>query len=354
MRILFIVPYPLYRAPSQRFRFEQYLSYLEQEGHTFEIEPFLSQSIWSVFYKKGHVAKKLLGVLRGISKRRMALRKLDQFDHVFVHREISPLGVSSLHRNFLKKASSKLIYDFDDAIWIENISSGNRLFAKLKRYDHSLDFMKAARICSCGNNYLSAQVTSLGGKAVTLPTTVDVSRHVYCPKSSKKEKIVGWTGSHSTIKYLEAILPDIKEAQKVVLFKLVVVSDIDPNWDTVDYEFRVWKESTEVEDISDFHLGLMPLEADDWSQGKCGLKALQYMATGAITLLSPVGVNKEIVENELTGFLVDDGQWTDSLVDQLLNYDDSQTIQQAAREKIEKHYSNESNRAKFLALFDLN
>lgn len=354
MKILFLVPYPLDSAPSQRFRFEQYLPYLDKQGHSYEIEPFLDAKTWEVFYQKGHVIAKLRAILRGIGRRKKMLKKLDLFDHVFVHREISPLGLSSLHRKFLDRASSKLIYDFDDAIWIENYSSGNRLFAKLKRYDHSLDLMKSARICSSGNDYLANRVRSLGGKARTIPTTVDVDRHAYSRKSPDERKAVGWTGSHSTIKYLEGILPEIEEARKIVDFKLVVVSDIDPNWEGIEYDFREWNVETEVQDISDFHLGLMPLKADDWSQGKCGLKALQYMATGAITLLSPVGVNREIVHEGENGFLVEDAQWTDTIVDQLLSYGSSDQIQRAAREKIEQHYSSEANSAKFLALFDLN
>lgn len=350
MKVLLLVPYPLESAPSQRFRFEQYLHFLDQEGIEYKVEPFLTQSVWRIFYKPGHFFQKLGAIQKGFSSRWRALRKLSEYDHVFVHREIAPLGLGMLHKKLLKASPGKLIYDFDDAIWMENYSSGNRFFAWLKRYGHAEELMKAAAINSCGNPYLAAHVEKLGGKASIVPTTVDSDRHKWNDDKGE-DLIVGWTGSHSTIKYLEAVLPEVAEARKVVPFELVVVSDLDPGWRTIEYTFRSWARETETKDISDFHIGLMPLQTDPWSEGKCGLKALQYMATGAMTLLSPVGVNTEIVSHGVHGFHVNEGEWTDSIIDNLLNFNQLHHIRKAAREKVEQQYSTAANRSKFLALF---
>ena len=96
----------------------------------------------------------------------------------------------------------------------------------------------------------------------------------------------------------------------------------------------------------------MPLIDDIWANGKCGFKALQYMAVGAVALVSPVGVNTHIIMSNENGFICDSLQsWKDALISILENPEKVENIRQNARKTILKRYSVLSNQVNFLGLF---
>jgi glycosyltransferase involved in cell wall biosynthesis len=58
----------------------------------------------------------------------------------------------------------------------------------------------------------------------------------------------------------------------------------------------------------------MPLTEDLWSQGKCGLKAVQYSAVGIPVVCSPIGINRDIVEDGVNGYWASmDDQWVERI-----------------------------------------
>ena len=132
MRILFLTPYPHGKAPSQRFRFEQYLDALQAHGHTYRLASFLDEATWNILYKPGHSLAKAWGILRGFGRRVAHTVSASQYDFVFVHREAAPLGPPVFEWMLTKVMGKRLIYDFDDAIWIPNTSAANRIAAGLK------------------------------------------------------------------------------------------------------------------------------------------------------------------------------------------------------------------------------
>ena len=131
-KIIFIAPYPLGQAPSQRFRFEQYFSILEQEGFVVEFHPFLSSKTWNTLYKEGSFIAKTFGMLGSFWRRFILLFKIRKVDSVFIHREASMVGPPIFEWIIAKVLRKKYIYDFDDAIWLPNYSESNAKFHRLK------------------------------------------------------------------------------------------------------------------------------------------------------------------------------------------------------------------------------
>ena len=117
-RILFLVPYPLHESPSQRFRFEQYFTVLRNNGHSYTVQNFLNSNNWGVFFKSGHTLIKLGALIAGLTKRVIVLLKSPMYDFVFIHREAAPLGPPIFEWIMAKVLKRKIIYDFDDAIWL--------------------------------------------------------------------------------------------------------------------------------------------------------------------------------------------------------------------------------------------
>lgn len=352
-RILFLIPYPAGMAPSQRFRFEQYLDKLSDEGISYRLSPFLSQKAFTNWYKEGLFIWKALCILRGILRRIGDLFSLHQYEYIFIHREVVPIGPPIIEFLIAKVFRKKIIYDFDDAIWIPNASDSNRFFVFLKFYSTVKLLVKWSYKVSCGNNFLCSFAKLINPHVVYNPTTIDTKNYHNRPgKKLSNPVVIGWTGSHSTVRYVEALFPVLERLSLKHPFEFHLISDRSPSSISPVVRFIKWKKDTEIEDLARIDIGLMPLEDDRWAKGKCGFKALQYMALGIPALVSPVGVNTKIVDHGINGFICrNEAEWFNYL-DQLLN--DHSLIEKLSlktREKVEQEYSVESNKIKFLNLF---
>jgi glycosyltransferase involved in cell wall biosynthesis len=353
MRVLFLVPYPLEAAPSQRFRFEQYFDILEKEGIEIKVEPFLSQKTWNILYQKGNLFSKVWGVLVGFLKRYVKIPSYFQYDYIFIHREAEPFGLPIIEWLLAKVLRKRIIYDFDDAIWLKNTSESNKLFSFFKLHNNTSKVCKWAYKVSCGNAYLEDYARQFNRNIVINPTTIDTENYHNREKLSINEKtVIGWTGSHSTVSYLTDLLPVFKQLEQKYEFELNVISDIPPPFELKSLKFTKWNKKSEIDDLLHFDVGIMPLKDDQWSNGKCGFKALQYMALGIPALVSPVGVNIEIVDDGLNGFICSNQQeWIDKLGLLLADQNRLAQLSKTARQKIIDNYSVKSNTENFIKLF---
>ncbi|MEO7989457.1 MAG: glycosyltransferase family 4 protein [Chryseolinea sp.] len=358
--ILFVVPYPMGESPSQRFRFEQYLEILQAKGYHFRLCSFWSVAAWRILYKSGNQLTKILALLSGFLKRVFQLLFfVPTADFVFIHREATPIGPPWFEWVTAKVFRKKIVYDFDDAIWLTNTSRENNLVSKLKWHSKVSAVCKWSYAVSCGNQYLCNYAKQFNNRVFLNPTTIDAEKlhnpSLYPNKEQSKQFTVGWTGTHSTLKYIDFIVPAIQSLEKKFpgRLKFTVIADKKPTFELSSFHFVQWSKENEIEDLVQFDIGLMPLADDIWSKGKCGFKALQYMALGIPALASPVGVNSIIIDDGINGFLCNSViQWEESIQKLIEDAELRKRMGTKGREKIVNYYSAESNSSNFLSLFE--
>lgn len=353
-QVLFIVPYPEGLAPSQRFRVEQYFPLLKEQQIGYTLRPFLDEAAWNILYKGGAAWKKAWSVVKGFLKRAYTvLFEAPAYNTIFIHREAAPLGPPIFEWWLTKVWKKKLVYDFDDAIWIPNTSEENKMAARLKAFWKVAKICKWSAVVAAGNDFLAAYAVKSGATDVqVLPTVVDTdNRYLPLAKPAADLPIIGWTGSHSTLKYLDELVPVLQTLEKEIDFCFLVIADKDPLLPLKNYGFIKWNAATEIEDLNKLDIGVMPLTADAWSEGKCGFKLIQYEAMAIPALATAIGVNSSIIDDGTNGFLCNrPEQWMDALLLLLQDARLRQTFGKAGREKMIAEYSLRSQSERFLKL----
>ena len=366
MKVLFLFPYPVGKSPSQRFRFEQYLGNLNDAGIEFDLAPFWSENAWYDLYQPGKYIKKTIGLLRGVVQRFLVLFRLSGYHFVFIHREVLPLGPPVIEWFLSRVFRKKIIYDFDDSIWLRNTSEENRVVSSFKFHSKVKAICRWSYKVSCGNSYLATFAKQFNASVIINPSTID-TRNLHDPalyKVSPKESgvlgtksgdtiTVGWTGTHSTLKYVDFLVPVLQKLESIYPhFRLVVIANKKPTLAVQSLTFFPWSKDHEMEDLLQLDIGIMPLSDDIWSRGKCGFKALQYMALGIPAVATPVGVNTEIIEHGVNGFLcTTEEEWFTCLKSLIDHPALRQQIGRRGREKVIDRYSVLSNTPTFLSLF---
>jgi glycosyltransferase involved in cell wall biosynthesis len=354
-KIIFLTPYPYEGAPGQRFRYEQYLNILREHNFDYELLSFLNIKTNSILYKKGRFVQKIIGVLRGFLFRFTHLIKIIPADFVFIFREATPLGPPVLEWVIAKVLRKRIIYDFDDAIWIPNTSEVNKAAAFLKCTWKVRFICRWAWKVSAGNAWLAAYARQYHPRVVVNPTTIDTEA-LHNPRLFSKPKsplpVIGWTGTHSTLHYLRPLAAPLQRLHARYPFELLVIANQPPDFDLPGLKFLPWHKETEIADLLRMDIGLMPLTPDAWSEGKCGFKALQYLALEIPAVASPVGVNSQMVVEGKTGFLCEtEEDWYHALEVLLLDAELRARMGKAGRAHVEAHYSVNSNREVFGGLF---
>tara|TARA_Y100001972_G_scaffold119065_1_gene159904 strand:- start:1082 stop:2176 length:1095 start_codon:yes stop_codon:yes gene_type:complete len=362
LKILILTPYPPNEAPSQRFRFELFFKHLDKNQLTLESQPFISPQAWKALYAEKKTGSKFRSVINGFLRRAISLFKISKYDFIFIHRELTPVGPPIFEWIIAKVLKKKIIYDFDDAIWLPDQNRESTVWRWLKWRS------KVASICmwswkvSVGNEYLADFARKYYENVVVIPTVVDTGMHFKGVRNQKSEisliagqagrPIIGWTGSHSTLQYLNLILPSLHQLEQNTDFEFRVIANKDPKLPLKNYSFIPWNKETEIEDLATLDIGVMPLPDDEWAKGKCGFKLIQYLALGIPAVASPVGVNTDIIHQDETGLLArTTEEWTKSLRKLLEDESLRAEMGKKGRSLIEKNYSVQSQKDNFFSLF---
>lgn len=333
-KVLFLTKYPE-KGASSRYRVYQYLSHFE----SFECksQSLLSERSFGLMYSKGSTLKKVFYSLKDYILRAFFILTNLNADVVYMQREIfafGPLWAESL----LKFLGKKLILDLDDA-----------LFINLNNKNHSLKWDKASRVKKiikktdlviAGNSWIRDECSKLGAKKSIHVDVAEVIRFKEVKREKSSVVRALWLGSPTTSKYLRLIEEPLKRVQDENGLEINIVGG-DPN---ILYQFKSkcidWSKENEDYYLKNSDIGLMPLPMVDWSKGKCGGKARTYMASGLIPVVSNIGYNQDLIEDNVRGFLCNDSSdWYKYLTLLVKNSEMHETIRRLNFEYVQKHFA---------------
>jgi glycosyltransferase involved in cell wall biosynthesis len=271
-----------------------------------------------------------------------------------VVREAYFAGGAFLERR-IARSRARLVFDFDDAIWVPAVSEANKRFGWLKSPARVAEAVRASALVIAGNRYLASWAEQHSDRVVVVPTTIDTDEYRVAARPSRVEAppCIGWSGSFSTLAHFETALPVLRRLRQRfgagVRFKLI--GDASYRNAELGIEGLPWRHETELADLADIDIGIMPLPDDEWSRGKCGLKGLQYMALGIPTVMSPVGVNSEIVQDGADGFLPRaEDEWVERLASLVQDAALRARLGLAGRATVEQRYSRRAWRERYCDL----
>lgn len=332
MRFLFIASGR--SVPSTRFRILPYLPLLEQAGHRCDVAYSFPEK-YDYFKAIGWRASQRL---KRLTRRwQSMLAGMRNYDAIVIEREVFDDDTWDVEAR-LGGCTNRLILDVDDGIHLL----------------HPDKFHHIARMCDAaiaGNEHLAEVLRPHCSTVHLLPTCVRIAEYPPRDATSHGTSVptVGWIGTTHNVAFLTVCAAALRGVARELPFRLLVVATSDerlPEVDLegVDVEFRKWNPATEIDDLHQMDLGLMPLPADDpWMKYKCGLKLIQYLAVGIPAIASPVGVNAEILAGNAVGRAAEsEAEWTAALQELLREHDLRSRLGAAGRKLVEVNYSIES------------
>ena len=335
MRVLLLTRYGRLGA-SSRIRSLQYLPYLERHDFEVDVVPMLDDAYVQGMYS-GRL--ELMSIVRGYLRRITQMVGSRRYDLVWVEKEFLPWIPYWISRSFLSH-SVPYIADYDDAQFHRYDQHANALIRIL--LGRKIDaVMHHAALVIVGNEYLAERAIHAGAQRVEfLPTVVDLEHYSVAPATPDDAVRIGWIGSPYTSRYLEHMLPVLRNLAAHRKVRLLAVGAANSLGIRFPLEVLPWQEETEVAAIQGFDIGIMPLPDDPFERGKCGYKLIQYMACGKPVIASPVGVNSKIVDHGRNGLLAGSpAEWSDALDTLCGDADLRVRMGMSGRRKVEAEYS---------------
>jgi glycosyltransferase involved in cell wall biosynthesis len=346
LRLLVLASKPKGIAPGQRFRLEQWAPRTAaSHGIELDFAPFESPRLVELLYLPGHRPEKAAWVLWDFVRRLKDVIRARRYDGVVVFREAALIG-PAIYERALKALGVPMFFDFDDAIWHHGqVSKANGVFSKLHFYGKTSTICRLAAGVLAGNEYLASYARQRSSNVFVVPTSIELDRYPVQPEASDPSRfVVAWSGSLATLPHFEHARPILERLAKRRPLTVKVICNKPPERPIEGAEnvFVPWSEAGEAEAVGAAHVGIMPLPDDEFTRGKCGLKALQFMATGRPVVVSPVGMNRDLVTSGQNGFLASTtDEWLDALEQLASSRELRHRIGAAGRKTVEEGYSAE-------------
>ena len=337
MKILLLTRYD-HSGPSSRYRFYQFLPHLDKQGFDISIYPLFNDKYVKNLYSN-HPKKTFLNPLSGYTKRICKILLDHSFDLVWMEKEAFP-WIPAFLETVLYKKSVPYITDYDDAVFHRYDQHSNFLVRSLlsrkieKIIPHSTGVV-------VGNQYIADYAQRVSAQKVEiLPTVLDLSKYrmkktIYTPSFK-----IGWVGSPTTSRHIKIAAKALNIFCQKPHVEFRAIGALQKDLDKIPGKRIPWSSETETEELTRFDVGIMPLPNTPWERGKCGLKIIQYMAAGLPVIASPVGVNSEIVDHGINGFLArETKEWIEYF--EILREDSNLRRKMGilGRKKVEEKYS---------------
>ncbi|MDD4892785.1 MAG: glycosyltransferase [Candidatus Rickettsiella isopodorum] len=264
--------------PSSRQRVFQYLPFLAMADIRFSVTELRENKIVNLF------TLLIIIIL-------MPLHKLIFFQKIYKRKVFLHKIAKLLHK--------KVIFDLDDAVFVENNSN------TASSHKDDLDFvLNLADTVIVGNEYLKNYCSQYTNKIIMIPTLLD--EEYYQPSKLNEEAVLfGWIGTSLNQKNFLPIINEIIDLLERKKQKLILISDKNKLPQNKHIKFIKWQLNQNKHYFSLFSIGLMPLENNDWNKGKCSFKLLEYLFMGKPAIASSIGMNREVLNEFKNGYLAE-------------------------------------------------
>jgi glycosyltransferase involved in cell wall biosynthesis len=338
--VLFLTRYP-YEGASSRYRVFQYIPYLETMDVACTVQSFMNSEMYERYFSKGATGLKVRLMIKAIIRRLSVLSRFKDYDIIYMQRELFPFGPPWFER-YMKNRGTVLFFDYDDALFIGKPSRFNPIANFFRSPGKTFELFGIVDCVVAGNDWLRDKASGYSARSVTLEVAEDTDRiKMHAPHSNCQPVTIGWLGSTSTVKYLHLIAPALQKiAAQYPDVRFEIMGGGQFEMDGVPWVISGWSLQNELEGLSRFDIGLMPLPVEEWAQGKSGGKARTYMAAGVVPVCTGVGYNRELIRHSETGFLCNTEQeWYSSLTALIENPDLRQKTATKARADVISRFS---------------
>jgi glycosyltransferase involved in cell wall biosynthesis len=308
MNVLGIISRDLQKG-STKYRIVQYLEYLRSKGINFE------------FVKRGSIDAS-------------TVRKAIQFDLVFNQKCLLRY---SLARKLIAN-SRRTLFDFDDAIYTRP-GNPHSLLTVLRVKMRLHLWLKRSDIVTTSNHFLARYARQYSDSVEVIPMALDLDTWKPGKKSHSEKITIGWAGAPVNVPLIESLDPVLSFLLKKYPFlKLAIFSGQKPQLDC-PFEYYSFQPGHEPAFVKSLDIGLLPLNAEEYSKGKSPIKAIQYLACGVPVIGNVIGATGEILNKKNSIAVSNKDEWIRGLEKLITNRDLAKSMSRAGREHVQKNHN---------------
>ncbi len=348
MKALFFSVFPTTNAGT-RYRLCKYFPYLQNEGMGYKHFPPMPDPLFRFLYQTTNPLKKATYYFLSYLIRCYQILWVWKYDVIFVHQGLSYFGPPVLE-NLIAKLNPNIVFDTDDAHFAKpTFATG--FAARFHDRERVAKLSKLAKQVVVSVDFIKEYAEQYNSNITVIPTSIDLASYQIkdYQKPCGAKVIIGWAGTASGLLYLRELVPVLQRLARHFAIQLKIICSDFIDLEEVEVIQQKWSLRNEVGDLQSLDIGIMPLSNTEFEKGKGGFKLIQYMGVGLPVVCSPVGINVEIVQNGINGFLADSHEeWYEYLSRLIEDPGLRERLGRKGRESIEGKFTIEANTAKFV------